>query len=189
MGAYSVTIRRLGVPPQPYFDIGSTSAAVAEKAAHRHGACGITVTPLTRKGSTMAHARQEARRPGINKIFDELQKTFPKKPASEIATMAKLEWNDRFGSGSAAAVAALESLKAEVAKSGALFIHGPSGCGKTRYATALCQFFGKRIAVDYDNDTDRGPGNYDSDMIVFSQIALPGSMPFSTAMASAGIAA
>jgi hypothetical protein len=71
------------------------------------------------------------------------------------------------------------------AQGGALFIHGPQGCGKTRNEAALCKFFGKRKAVDYDS-TQR---TYANNLIVFSNVPLPGSMPFKTAMSRAGLKA
>lgn len=43
----------------------------------------------------MANSRQEGRRPGIKKIFAELEKEHPTKPATEIAVMAKIEWTKR----------------------------------------------------------------------------------------------
>lgn len=49
MSSYTVTIRRLDSPPRYLFALGSTSAAVAEHAAGRHGACGITVTPFNKE--------------------------------------------------------------------------------------------------------------------------------------------
>lgn len=49
MSSYTVTIRRLDAPPDHYFALGSTSGAVAEHAARRHGPCGITVTPFNKE--------------------------------------------------------------------------------------------------------------------------------------------
>lgn len=45
MSGYTVTIRRLGKPDLDYFAVGATSAAVAEQAARKYGACGISVKP------------------------------------------------------------------------------------------------------------------------------------------------
>ncbi len=45
----------------------------------------------------MAHTKQEGRRPGIKKIFDEIKKQHPKKDNGEIAALAKAEWTKRFG--------------------------------------------------------------------------------------------
>jgi hypothetical protein len=45
MSAFTVTIRRLGKPDLGYRTVGTTSAAVAEKAARKYGACGISVKP------------------------------------------------------------------------------------------------------------------------------------------------
>jgi len=50
-------------------------------------------------GASMAHSKQEGRRPGITKIFDEIKKQHPKKTNGEIATLAKVEWTKRFGPG------------------------------------------------------------------------------------------
>lgn len=46
MSGYTVTIRRLGRPDFDYFAVGSTSGAVAEQAARKYGACGISVKPF-----------------------------------------------------------------------------------------------------------------------------------------------
>lgn len=45
MSSYLVTIRRLGRPDFDYFAVGTASAAVAEQAARKYGACGISVKP------------------------------------------------------------------------------------------------------------------------------------------------
>lgn len=73
------------------------------------------------------------------------------------------------------------------AAGGALFIHGPQGCGKSRNAEALCKAFGKKRAVDFGDDPALTQQDYASNLIVFSHIPLPGSMPFRTAMSRAGL--
>ena len=55
----------------------------------------VQFTPAT-KGASMAHTKQEERRPGIKKIFDEIKKQHPKKTNNEIASLAKVEWEKRF---------------------------------------------------------------------------------------------
>lgn len=49
----------------------------------------------------MAHTKQENRRPGISKIFDEIKRNNPTKAIQEIQNMAKMEWTRRHGPGTA----------------------------------------------------------------------------------------
>lgn len=102
-----------------------------------------------------------------------------------VAKLAAKLHADGMPLAAAAATAKQARTKAQPARSagGPLFIHGPQGCGKTRNQAALCKFFGKRKAVDYDH-TQR---TYASNLIVFSNEPLPGSMPFRTAMSRAGL--
>lgn len=64
----------------------------------------------------MAHAKQEERRPGIKKIFSELQEAYPKKSTSEIATLSKIEWGKRHGFGAASTAVQMEALKGSLLK-------------------------------------------------------------------------
>ncbi|MFS2004634.1 hypothetical protein ACEN9F_13510 [Duganella sp. CT11-25] len=124
------------------------------------------------------HMDHEVRRPAVAKLAAKLQAAGM--PLNEAATKAKAT----ITAGKPGRVA--QSRGARPAPTGgAMFIHGPQGCGKTRNAAALCKFFGKRAAVDYDVTRTSYAGN----LIVFSNEPLPGSMPFRTAMSRAGIKA
>lgn len=45
MSAFTVRVRRLGLPDEVYPDFGEDSAAVQMAAYDRYGACGVSVKP------------------------------------------------------------------------------------------------------------------------------------------------
>lgn len=164
--------------------LSGAALAIADALTSPAAAAPALIVQFTTKGITMSKFSEEKiRRPGVAKLAASLAAKGMDRATAEASAKASLTGKVRIER-----VPYSDKVHA-VPIGNALFIHGPQGCGKGRNADVLCRAFGKKRAVDFDDDTGMQQQDYDSDLIVFSNVPLPGSMSFSTAMSRVGIKA